>query len=184
MEDSFKLGKRKQYESGRCMRNAIECNRMRNATDSSWASLDCATAREGSQGEQEVEDGAADLLQINCSAPGGPESPPAGGGSRTFPNCFRLNWKVKILRGLVFMSVSIAGLLKQKCLIWWLSGNCVYLSTRELCQSTHFPTICKSEMDSDTSHANKWTEKFTSVSCMYFCRLKLSYLCSKSLSEL
>ena len=48
-------------------------NTTRSATDSSWASLDCATAREGSQGEQEVEDGAADLLQINCSAPGGPE---------------------------------------------------------------------------------------------------------------
>ena len=55
---------------------------MRNVTGSSWASLDCATAREGrqgeSQGEQEVEEGAADLLQINCSAPGGPESPEPG----------------------------------------------------------------------------------------------------------
>ena len=95
MEDTFKLGKRKLYECGRSMRNGMKCNEMRNATGSSWASLDCATAREGSQGESqeevELEEGAADLLQINCSAPGGPESPEPGASSRTFPNCFRLN---------------------------------------------------------------------------------------------
>ena len=167
------------------MRNAVKCNRMRSATGSSWASLDCATAREGSQaGRAEAGGWSSGFITNKLFRPGRSGVSGAGGSSRTFPNCFRLNWKVKILRGLVFMSVSIAGLLKQKCLIWWLSGNCVYLSTRELCQSQHFPTICKSEMDSDTSYENKWTEKFTSVSCMYFCRLKLSYLCSKSLSEL
>ena len=88
----FKLGKRKQYECGRSMRNAMKCNEMRNATGSSWASLDCATAREGrqgeSQGEQEVEEGAADLLQINCSAPGGPESPEPGAAAGLFQIVF------------------------------------------------------------------------------------------------
>ena len=92
MEDTFKLGKRKLYECGRSMRNAMKCNEMRNATGSSWASLDCATAREGrqgeSQGEQEVEDGAADLLQINCSAPGGPESPEPGAAAGLFQIVF------------------------------------------------------------------------------------------------
>ena len=63
-------------------------NTTRSATDSSWASLDCATAREGSQGEQEVEDGAADLLQINCSAPGGPESPEPGAAAGLFQIVF------------------------------------------------------------------------------------------------
>ena len=92
MEDTFKLGKRKLYECGRSMRNAMKCNEMRNATGSSWASLDCATAREGSQGEsqgeEEVEDGAADLLQINCSAPGGPESPEPGAAAGLFQIVF------------------------------------------------------------------------------------------------
>ena len=92
MEDTFKLGKRKLYECGRRMRNAMKCNEMRNATGSSWASLDCATAREGrqgeSQGEQEVEEGAADLLQINCSAPGGPESPEPGAAAGLFQIVF------------------------------------------------------------------------------------------------
>ena len=92
MEDTFKLGKRKQYESGRSMRNALKCNGMRNATGSSWASLDCATAREGRQGEsqveEELEEGAADLLQINCSAPGGPESPEPGAAAGLFQIVF------------------------------------------------------------------------------------------------
>ena len=92
MEDTFKLGKRKQYECGRSMRNIMKCNGMRNATGSSWASLDCATAREGSQGESqeelELEDGAADLLQINCSAPGGPESPEPGAAAGLFQIVF------------------------------------------------------------------------------------------------
>ena len=74
------------------MRNAVKCNRMRSATGSSWASLDCATAREGSQGqgeqELEVEAGAADLLQINCSAPGGPESPEPGAAAGLFQIVF------------------------------------------------------------------------------------------------
>ena len=76
----------------RSMRNALECNRMRSATGSSWASLDCATAREGrqgeSQGEEELEEGAADLLQINCSAPGGPESPEPGAAAGLFQIVF------------------------------------------------------------------------------------------------
>ena len=92
MEDTFKLGKRKQYECGRSMRNVMKCNGMRNVTGSSWASLDCATAREGSQGEsqveEELEEGAADLLQINCSAPGGPESPEPGAAAGLFQIVF------------------------------------------------------------------------------------------------
>ena len=92
MEDTFKLGKRKLYECGRSMRNAMKCNEMRNATGSSWASLDCATAREGrqgeSQGEVELEEGTADLLQINCSAPGGPESPEPGAAAGLFQIVF------------------------------------------------------------------------------------------------
>ena len=144
------------------MRNAMKCNRMMNASGITWL-RHCEGGEPGPGRAGGCWGWSSGFITNKLFRPGRSGVSGAGGGSRTFPNCFRLNWKVKILRGLVFMSVSIAGLLKQKCLIWWLSGNCVYLSTRELCQSQHFPTICKSEMDSDTSHANKWTEKCTHV---------------------